>query len=144
MTPKHPMPTSELEDLDKVRRARLDAADMISPGEAARLIGVNAVEIDELVSTLDVLAIRAPGEAWRLPAWQFEEPLSTLMPLILVALNDDGWGALHWLETSLGALDGLAPRAAVEQGQGFLVVMLAKTGSLTATDDILAALRSPV
>ena len=122
-------PPLDGDDFGKVRRARLDAADMLSAEEAARRIGVSAAEIDNLVDARSVLAIRAPGEAWRFPDWQFREPLATVMPLVLVAFDDDGWGwgwgALEWLETTLGALGGLTPRAAAEQGQGIFVVMLA-------------------
>lgn len=107
-------------------RARLDAADMISVDEAARILDVNSQVIDDLVRTRCLLGVRAPGEAWRIPAWQIVEPLRSELPAILDALDLDAWGALAWLETALGGLDGRTPRTAVEQGQGTRVVMLAR------------------
>lgn len=107
-------------------RARLDAADMISDAEAAQMLDVNSQVIDDLVRTRCFLGVRAPGETWRLPRWQFEEPIYSTIEVVLEALQLDGWGALAWLETPLGGLNGRTPRAALEQGAGARVVELAR------------------
>jgi len=104
---------------------RLSAVDMVSIGTAAQLLSVTGDALDNLIRARQLLAIRAPGQAWHLPVWQFEEPLRSLMPQILRALDLDGYGALAWLETPQGGLQGLTPRAAVERGYGAKVVQLA-------------------
>jgi hypothetical protein len=127
MTPRYPLPPPEWKDVEKVVRARLEAADMISADEAARLLDVEPVVIDDLARTRCLLAVRTPGDAWRFPAWQFTEPLCSKLPTIVDALDLDGWAALAWLETPLGGRNGLTPRSAVEQGQASRVVLLART-----------------
>jgi len=67
---------------------------MIFADDVAKLLGVKAVVVDDLVRKRRVLAVRLPGETWRFPAWQFVEPLKSFLPAILAGLGYGDWGAL--------------------------------------------------
>jgi hypothetical protein len=54
---------------------------------------------------------------FKLPKWQFEPTLWTAIAPISEQLGStDGWRVLGFLESPRQALNGLTPRAAIEQG----------------------------
>jgi hypothetical protein len=61
------------------------------------------------------------------PRWQFEPHIWPLVPKLSAALGTtEGWALLAFLEMPLGALGGVSPRTAIEQGQGARVVDIAR------------------
>ncbi|TDP61266.1 hypothetical protein [Roseateles toxinivorans] len=107
-------------------RERLAALDMVSGEQAADLLGISSADVELLVEARLCLALKnGITHDWRLPRWQFEQPLWSLMPQILAKLETSRWGALAWLETPLGGLGGVSPRTAVERGQGARVLQMA-------------------
>ncbi|MBK6788999.1 MAG: hypothetical protein IPG77_15530 [Betaproteobacteria bacterium] len=64
---------------------------------------------------------------FRLPRWQFEPTMWDHLPRIAAALGTtEGWALLSFLESPHGALGGLAPRQAIEQGQADRVTAIAE------------------
>ena len=61
-----------------------------------------------------------------MPRWQFEPRMWAALPRLSTALGTkEGWALLAFLESPHGALDGLSPRQAIEQGQAERVLVVA-------------------
>ena len=96
---------------------------MISPAEAARLIGTPRATIDAWINTGRALFLTRTKRSLRLPKWQFEPLLWEALPKVMAALGTrDGSAVLAFLESPLGSLGGRNPRHAIEQGQAELVI----------------------
>lgn len=108
------------------RRDRLRAADMITIREAAELTGVDDLQVTSWIRNGRCIGAATAQGRLMLPRWQFEPPLWFLIRDICDALGTtDGWELLTFVETSSGALDGLTPRTALEQGMSHLRVLAA-------------------
>ena len=99
------------------RRDRMDAQDMITTEEAAHLAGTTRVTINAWIKNGRCLGVTHLRRGFKLPKWQFEPALwSAIAPISAQLGTTDGWGVLGFLESPRQALDGLTPRAALEQG----------------------------
>lgn len=108
------------------RQARLNAGDMVSTDEAAALVGTSRVTINAWIAKGRAIGLSQTRRGYRLPSWQFEPVLWDAIPALAKALGSaEGWAILAFLETPLGGLQGLTPRAAIEQGQVARVLELA-------------------
>lgn len=94
-------------------------ADMVNIDEAARLAGIAPAKLRRMATRKHprVIAIEHTTLGLRFPRWQFDTQLWPIVQKLGVELQGDGLVMLGWLETPLGALDGRAPRAALEQGE---------------------------
>lgn len=109
-----------------VRHARLNAGDMLTTDEAAALVGTSRVTINAWIKKGRAIGLSQTTRGFKLPKWQFEPAMWAALPNIAVALGcTEGWAILSFLETPSGALGGLSPRAAIEQGQTDRVLALA-------------------
>ena len=64
---------------------------------------------------------------FRMPRWQFEPSMWVALPRLSAALGTaGGWALLSFLESPHGALNGITPRQAIEQGQMDKVIRLAE------------------
>lgn len=108
------------------RRTRLEAADMLSAGEASELIGLSVEAVTRAVAEGRLLGLKGGGLGLRLLRWQFTEPMSSAMPQVICGLGTlDPWSVLSFLESPHGALGGRTPRAVIEQGESERVLALA-------------------
>src|ERR1700712_5665083 len=99
------------------RRERMDAADMITTEDAAQLAGTTRVTINAWIKSGRSIGVSHLRRGFKLPRWQFEPAVfDALHPIARSLGTTDGWQLLSFLETPSQALDGLAPRAALEQG----------------------------
>jgi hypothetical protein len=99
------------------RRERMDAADMITTDQAAELAGTSRVTINAWVKSGRCVGVSNLRRGLKLPRWQFEPAIFPLLQPIAKSLGrNDGWQILAFLETPVTSLDGLTPRAAIEQG----------------------------
>ena len=99
------------------RRERMDAQDMITTEEAASLAGTTRVTINAWIKSGRCIGVAHLRRGFKLPRWQFEPAVwAAIAPLAAQLGSDDGWRVLGFLETPLPALDGITPRAALEQG----------------------------
>ena len=106
--------------------ARLAADDMVSTDGAAALAGTSRVTINAWIKHGRCIGLTRTTRGYRLPAWQFEPAIWDTLPELSRALGTtDGWRLLTFLETPSGALGGIAPRAALEQGLGERVLAIA-------------------
>ncbi|MEJ8814271.1 hypothetical protein WKW77_24515 [Variovorax ureilyticus] len=106
-----------LRDGQTYRLERLRAEDMITVDEAASLMRVNASVIEGWIRNCRCIGLAGPHGAMVVPQWQFESSLWSSIRRIGQSLGtQDPWQILGFLETSAPALDGLTPRAALEQG----------------------------
>jgi hypothetical protein len=122
-SPKAPTPKYDWGEQEE----RLEAADMVSAGEASALSGVPSAILKRWAASGRVLGLEHVQPGMRFPKWQFEQPLRDAIPRLFKALSTrDPWLVLHWLETPLESLDGRTPRVATEQGHLTRVVSLAK------------------
>jgi len=109
------------------RQQRLAAADMISTDEAARLADTTRVTINAWIAKGRAIGLKQTKRGFRLPRWQFEPAMWDHLPRIAAALGTtEGWALLSFLESPHGALGGLAPRQAIEQGQADRVTAIAE------------------
>jgi hypothetical protein len=109
-----------------VRQRRLEAGDMISTDEAAELNGTSRVTINAWVAKGKAIGLTQAKRGLRMPSWQFDLPMWSLLPALSQALGTtEGWALLAFLETPNGGLDGETPRQAIECGQGQRVMELA-------------------
>lgn len=109
------------------RKLRLEAGDMVTTDEAAALAGASRVTVNAWIAKGRAIGLTQTKRGFRLPRWQFDQPLWELIPALASALGtSEGWALLAFLETPHGALDGKTPRQVIEQGQGDKVVELAK------------------
>ena len=108
------------------RQARLAAGDMVSTDDAARLVGTTRVTINSWVEKGRCIGLTQTKRGFRIPVWQFEPKFWDVIPDLSKALGStDGWALLSFLESPLGALNGLTPRVAIEQGQAARVLAIA-------------------
>ena len=112
------------------RRTRLEAADMLSAGEASELMGLSGGAVTRAVAEGKLLGFHVAGLGIRLPSWQFPEPMSSAMLKVISGLGTrDPWSVRAFLERPHGALGGRTPRAAIEQGDLERVMSLAMSES---------------
>lgn len=108
------------------RTARLEANDMLSIDMAADLVGTTPVTINAWVAKGRAIGLTQARRGFKLPRWQFEPALWDALPKFSKALGTtEGWALLAFLETPSGALHGLTPRQAIEQGHLARVVEVA-------------------
>lgn len=99
------------------RRERMDAADMITTEDAAQLAGTTRVTINAWIKTGRCIGVSHLRRGFKLPRWQFEPAIfEAIRPVAQQLASADGWQLLSFLETPSQSLDGLTPRAALEQG----------------------------
>lgn len=99
------------------RAARLAAVDMVSTDDAAAFAGVSRVTINAWIAKGRCIGLSQTKRGFKLPTWQFDPLLWEAIPKLSAALGvKEGWALLSFLESPNGALDGLTPRAAIEQG----------------------------
>ncbi|EHR69531.1 hypothetical protein BurJ1DRAFT_0649 [Burkholderiales bacterium JOSHI_001] len=109
------------------RSARLAADDMVSTDEAAELASTSRVTVNAWIAKGRCIGLSQTKRGFRLPRWQFEPLVWPLVPKLAAALGTtEGWALLAFLETPHGALGGVTPRAAIEQGQGTRVLGIAE------------------
>lgn len=113
------------------RNARLRADDMVNTDQAADLAGTTRVTINAWIAKGRAIGLPRTRRGFRLPAWQFEPTLWDVVPKLSKALGTiDGWTMLAFLETPHGALGGVSPRQALEQGHADRVLALASAEGL--------------
>ena len=109
------------------RQQRLGAADMMSTDEAAQLVQTTRVTINAWIAKGRAIGLTQTKRGLRMPRWQFEPSMWDALPRLSVALSTaEGWALLSFLESPHGALNGIAPRQAIEQGQMDKVIRLAE------------------
>lgn len=109
------------------RQRRLGAADMISTDEAAQLVQATRVTINAWIAKGRAIGLTQTKRGFRLPRWQFEPSMWDTLPRLSAALGTaEGWAILSFLETPHGALNGIAPRQAIEQGHMDRVIKIAE------------------
>jgi len=100
------------------RAARLAAVDMVSTDAAAALTGVSRVTINAWINKGRCIGLSQIKRGFKLPTWQFDPVLWDAIPKLSAVLGvKEGWALLSFLESPNGALDGITPRVAIEQGQ---------------------------
>ena len=100
---------------------------MVTTDEAAVLAGASRVTVNAWIDKGRAIGLTQTKRGFRLPKWQFDQPLWELIPALSAALGTkEGWALLAFLETPHGALDGKTPRQVIEQGRGDKVIELAK------------------
>ena len=109
------------------RQQRLAAADMISTDEAAQLAQTTRVTINAWIAKGRAIGLTQTKRGFRMPRWQFEPSLWNALPRLSSALGvTEGWALLSFLESPHGALNGVTPRQAIEQGQSDKVIQIAE------------------
>lgn len=99
------------------RLQRINASDMITTDEAAELSGTTRVTINAWIKGGRCIGVTHLRRGFKMPKWQFEPYVFPVIQSLSQALGTtDGWQMLSFLETPHEALDGLAPRIALEQG----------------------------
>jgi len=99
------------------RRQRINASDMITTDEAADLSGTTRVTINAWIKSGRCIGVTHLRRGFKMPKWQFEPYVFPVIQSLSEALGTtDGWQMLSFLETPHQALDGMAPRIALEQG----------------------------
>ena len=108
---------------------RLRAEDMLTLKEALALLRVPPDVLDGWIDSRRVIGVAHAHVGFRLPRWQFEQPLLETVPKLFKALgSNEPWSLLVWLETPHGALDGCTPRAAIERGKVDRALQVARYG----------------
>ena len=109
------------------RLQRINASDMITTDEAAHLSGTTRVTINTWIKNGRCIGVTHLRRGVKMPKWQFEPYVFPVIQSLSEALGThDGWQMLAFLETPNEALDGQAPRIALEQGvSGQRIVELA-------------------
>ncbi len=125
------MPASEVRALLAnslaARQERLGAADMISTDEAAQLVQTTRVTINAWIAKGRAVGLTQTKRGFRMPRWQFEPPMWDALPRLSKALGTtEGWALLSFLESPHGALNGISPRQAIEQGLSDKVIRIAE------------------
>jgi len=116
-----------LADSLPARNERLASADMISTDEAAVLARTTRATIDAWIDKGRCIGLTQTVRGSLLPRWQFETRMWDALPKLTAALNTrDGWALVSFLESPNGALNGMTPRAAIEQGQEARVLQVAE------------------
>lgn len=124
------MPASEVRALLAhslaARQERLGAADMISTDEAAQLVQTTRVTVNAWIAKGRAIGLTQTKRGFRMPRWQFEPSMWDALPRLSTALGTtEGWALLSFLESPNGALNGISPRQAIEQGQSDKVIKIA-------------------
>jgi hypothetical protein len=98
--------------------ARSGKHDMVGLDEAAHLSGESHLQLRRWSAQKRprVIALECAGDL-RFPSWQFQPALWPVVRQLAMALDGNALAVLAWLETPHGALDGRAPRTALEQGE---------------------------
>lgn len=111
----------------QARQSILDGADMLTCAQAAGLMNCTRDELERWMRQGRAICLRdSKRRSFKLPKWQFEEPLWGLLPAIARGLRTgDGWALYSFLQTPLGGLQGRNPRQAIEAGAADLVLRLA-------------------
>ncbi|WP_431045715.1 hypothetical protein [Roseateles sp. L2-2] len=114
--PPHDPATAQLR-WDRSQRDRILDPDMLSLAQACAMTQLPEDEMLQLVQTGRAIALgESPGE-YRLPFWQFFDPLWSCLPQIKTALGTDSAShLLSFLEESSDCMAGMMPRTAVERG----------------------------
>jgi hypothetical protein len=100
---------------------------MVSTDEAAVLAQTTRATVNAWIDKGRCIGLTQPKRGYRLPRWQFEPRMWDVLPKLATALNTrDGWALVSFLESPNGALNGVTPRAAIEQGQGARVLQVAE------------------
>lgn len=116
-----------LADSLSARSARLAAEDMVSTEEAAEIAGTSRVTVNAWIAKGRCIGLSQTKRGFRVPRWQFEPRIWAVVPRLAKALGTlEGWHMLTFLETPLGALGGITPRAAIEQGMAERVLAVAE------------------
>jgi superfamily I DNA/RNA helicase len=116
-----------LADSLPTRNERLASADMIATDEAAVLAQTTRAMVDAWIDKGRSIGLAQTNRGYRLPRWQFEPSIWDALPKLTAALNPrDSWALLSFLESPNGALNGITPRAAIEQGQEARVLQVAE------------------
>jgi hypothetical protein len=111
----------------QARAARLAGDDMVSTDEAAQLAGTSRVTINSWIAKGRAIGLSQVKRGFRMPKWQFEPALWSVIPKVSSALHiKEGWALLSFFESPHPALDGITPRAAIEQGQVERVLTIAE------------------
>lgn len=109
------------------RQQRLGADDMISTDEAAQLVQTTRVTINAWIAKGRAIGLTQTKRGFRMPRWQFEPSVWEALPKLSASLGTvEGWALLSFLESPHGALNGITPRQAIEQGQMDKVIKLAE------------------
>ena len=109
------------------RQQRLGAADMISTDDAARLVDTTRVTINAWIAKGRAIGLTQTKRGFRMPRWQFEPAMWAAIPKLSAALGTtEGWALLSFLESPHGALGGLTPRQAIEQGRADQAIAIAE------------------
>mgnify|MGYP002138654186 CR=1 FL=1 len=91
---------------------------MISTDDAARLVDTTRVTINAWIAKGRAIGLTQTKRGFRMPRWQFEPAMWAAIPKLSAALGTtEGWALLSFLESPHGALEGLTPRQAIEQGR---------------------------
>ncbi len=99
------------------RRLRINASDMITTDEAAEMSGTTRETINAWIKSGRCIGVTHLRRGFKVPKWQFEPCVFPVLQALSKALGTtDGWPLLSFLETPHEALDGLAPRIALERG----------------------------
>jgi hypothetical protein len=99
------------------RKARMEAADMISTDTAAALAGTTRVTVNAWIKVGRCIGVAHLRRGFKLPRWQFEPAVWPVLQPVSQALGStDGWQLLSFLESPAAALGGQTPRSALEQG----------------------------
>ncbi len=100
---------------------------MMSTDEAALLVQTTRVTINAWISKGRAIGLTQTKRGFRMPRWQFEPSMWSVLPGLSAALGTtEGWALLSFLESPHGALNGGTPRQAIEQGQSDKVLTIAK------------------
>ncbi len=109
------------------RQQRLGADDMISTDEAAQLVQTTRVTINAWIAKGRAIGLTQTKRGFRMPRWQFEPSVWEALPRLSASLGAvEGWALLSFLESPHGALNGITPRQAIEQGQMDKVIKIAE------------------
>jgi excisionase family DNA binding protein len=101
---------------------------MLSTDEAAALTQTSRVTINAWIQKGRCIGLTRTKRGYRLPGWQFEPQIWSVLSELAAALKTtDGWALLAFLESPHGALNGLTPRTAIERGNGRKVLKLARS-----------------
>jgi hypothetical protein len=110
------------------RNERLAAQDMVSTDEAAGYVGATRAIVETWITEGRCIGLsQSEGRSYRVPKWQFEPALWSLIPKVAEALGvTEGWTLLAFLERPQEGLGGATPRVAIEQGHAARVLALAE------------------
>lgn len=99
----------------------------MSTDEAAEIAGTSRVTINAWIDKGRCIGLAQTKRGFRVPRWQFEPRLWAVIPKLAAALDTrEGWQLLAFLESPHGALGGITPRAAIEQGKVERVLSIAE------------------